>query len=173
MNIEPGKTYEYRLQVRMTNPNFGRTDAAAQVDTKSKELVAKDWYVLPQKLVVPTDLHLYAVDQRALDLKGIKGIGDDQGPAPPHRQEEAVLQIHKWVDYAHPRNRHDLPVGNWVIADRVVANRGEPIRRQRIEVPYWRTTQDRFTMASDRASEGFRPNPSLRVGLVITLPARR
>ncbi len=55
--IEEGRTYEYRLQVRMANPNYGRPDAAAGVDTKCKELAGGDWYVVPRRLTVPTDLH--------------------------------------------------------------------------------------------------------------------
>ena len=154
VTVEPGKTYEYRLQVRMANPNFGRTDAAASVDTKGKELAAKDWYVVPQKLAVPTDLHLYAVDQRALDLKGLRIIGDPQNTELPGRQEQAILQIHRWMDYVQLSNRTDRPVGDWVVAERVAVYRGEVIGRQRAEVPYWRTAQDRFTLASD-------PSPKL------------
>ena len=153
--VEPGKTYEYRLQVKMANPNFGRKDSASQGYASIKELPAAPWYVLPQKLIVPQDLYYYAVDQKALDANEPKAKDKDKDsgpklPTPPVKDGQTTLQIQKWVDYLHPKNRGlDMAIGDWVVAERVVATRGELIGRQRVEVPYWRYAQDRFTMASD------------------------
>ncbi len=75
--VEPGKTYEYRMKVRMANPNFGRKDVASQGIAADPELTPKEWYVLPKKLVVPSDLYFYAVDQAKLDQD--QGQGEEQG----------------------------------------------------------------------------------------------
>ncbi len=155
VTVEPGKTYEYRMQVRMANPNYHRTESASQTYADATELPTDSWYVLPQKLRVPNDLHYYAVDQKALDAKEPKPAAEPgkekepKLPSPPLQPNQTALQIHRWVDYLHPKNRIDLPVGDWVIAERAVVGRGEPIGPQRVEVPYWRTTQDRFTLATD------------------------
>jgi hypothetical protein len=65
-----------------------------------------------------------------------------------------VLQIHRWLDYLqNPKFSKDLPLGEWVIAEHVVATRGEYVGRdERVEVPYWRVLQDRFMLANDGAS---------------------
>ncbi len=152
--IEPGKTYEYRIKVRMANPNYERKDVASQGIAADPELTPKDWYVLPEapdgkepkKLVVPSDLYFYAVDQAKLD----KEKKTELKLQPVAAGTQTVLQIQKWVDYLQLKNRTELPVGDWVIAERVVATRGEPIGRQRVEVPYWRRAQDRYTMATDQ-----------------------
>ena len=158
VNVEPGKTYEYRMQVRMANPNYHRTESASQTYADATELPTNSWYVLPQKLTVPNDLYYYAVDQKELDAKAPKEPAEPgkekekelKLPALPVQPNQTVLQIHRWVDYLHPKSRAaDLAVGDWVIAERAVVTRGEPIGPQRVEVPYWRTTQDRFTMATD------------------------
>ena len=166
--VEPGQTYEYRLRVRMANPNYGRKDVASQGIAADKELnekpADKDWYVLPKKLTVSSDLYYYAVDQAKLDAKDPmkdkekdKEKDKDAPPPPPKlpvlpvkADTQTVLQIQKWVDYLPAKNRTELKLGDWVIAERVVATRGEPIGRQRVEVPYWRSQQDRFTMAADQ-----------------------
>ncbi len=153
MTIEPGKTYEYRIRVRMASLNSGSQNVGTTGGAESKELTAADWYVLPQRVAVPTDLNFYAVDQAALDAKAEGSEANPREsafPIEPVRSNQTVLQIQKWVDYLQLKNRTDLPVGDWVIAERVVATRGEPIGRQRVEVPYWRKNQDRFTMATER-----------------------
>ena len=144
LTIEPGKTYEYRIQVRMASLDSGRKDAGR------KELTAKDWYVLPQRVAVPTDMHVYAVDQAKLDA--------NKGPKLP---TQTVLQIHKWVDFLPLRKRNEVAVGDWVIAERVATTRGEPIGRQRAEVPYWRKWQDRFAMATDQPPPEFPDQPQV------------
>ena len=135
----------------MANPNYGRKDAKAPgVDTSSKDLAAKDWYVVPRRLTVPTDLHFYAVDQAKLD--GAPSEGETAPPSvQPMRADQTALQIHKWVDYLTVK-RSDVAIGDWVIAERVVATRGEPIGPQRVELPYWRRQQNRFTMLADRSA---------------------
>ena len=154
--VEPGKTYEYRLQVRMANPNRGRKDVIAPDGPEQPELTPRDWYVLPDKLTVPPDLYFYAVDQAALDaLDGKdKNLQGPREPKLPVQQVKAstqtVLQIQKWMDFLPLKNHAELAIGDWVIAERVVATRGEPIGRSRVEAPYWRKQQDRFTMAVDQ-----------------------
>jgi hypothetical protein len=160
-SVEPGKIYQYRVKVRMANPIFGRKDVASQGYSDVTELEAKEWYVIPQTLRVPQDLSFYAVDQKDIDAKAPadttkdKDKEKDKEKEPklaswflPAKEGQTILQIQKWVDALH-KGRTDLPVGDWVIAERVLATRGEPIGKQRVEVPYWRTTQDKFTMYSD------------------------
>jgi hypothetical protein len=146
--IQPGRVYQYRLQVRMANPNYGRKDVAAPDLARAKE-IESDWYEVPQKVVVSPELVYYAVDQQELDGdKNYRGI--HRGVYP--NKHRTVLQIHRWLEAfttpADPRN--PLPVGEWVIAERVLAHRGEYIGfDQRIEFPYWRTTQERFVVATE------------------------
>jgi hypothetical protein len=172
VTVEPGKTYEYRMQVRMGNPNFGRPDAASQSFAHLTELPAKDWYVLPEKVTVPQDLYYYAVDQAKLDAVAPKEPKDPNQPKEPKeaklpvqpiKENQTVLQIQKWLEVLKTK-REEQPIGEWVIAERVVATRGEPIGPQKVEVPYWRSTQDRFTMLVEGPQKGrFRGPPTVEV----------
>jgi hypothetical protein len=181
VTIKPGKTYEYRMQVRMGNPNYGRPDAATQGYAHLPELPPKDWYVLPEKVKAPTDLNYYAVnqvkvdaDQAKQDAKEIKEKDPTQPKEPPQPKEaklpvqpvkenQTVLQIQKWLEFQKIKGV-DEGIADWVIAERVVATRGEPIGPQKVEVPYWRKTQDRFTLASEGPSKrGRRAPPTVEV----------
>jgi hypothetical protein len=164
VTVEAGKTYEYRMQVRMGNPNKDRTDTASQAFAHQPELPAKDWYVLPDKVKVPLDVNYYAVDQAKLDAAAPKEPKDPSQPKEVKvpvqqvKENQTVLQIEKWLENLKTK-REEVFIGDWVIAERVVATRGEPIAPQKVEVPYWRKTQDRFTLASDGPSKSGRRLP--------------
>src|SRR5205823_1609647 len=70
-------------------------------------------------------------------------------------KDRTVLQIHRWLEaFTLPTDlRNPLPLGEWVVAERVLAHRGEYVGSpQRIEFPYWRTNQEQFVIASEPKS---------------------
>src|SRR5207237_4655742 len=86
---------------------------------RDKELES-DWAVVPQTVVVPPDSLIYAVDQAQLDKQRL--------PAP--NQNEAVVQIQRWVYEYRPDPKKDdtHPVGEWVVASRLLVRTGEYLR---------------------------------------------
>jgi hypothetical protein len=151
--VQPGRVYQYRLQVRMANPNYGRKDVAVPALAEGRE-IDSGWYEVPQKVVVSPDLLYYAVDQKELEgAKHYKGLNRDAWV----NKDRTALQIHCWLEgfFMHT-DRKMLSVGEWVVAERVIAYRGEYVGfDQRIEFPYWRTNQEQFVVAREELS--FRP----------------
>jgi hypothetical protein len=154
--VQPDRIYQYRLQVRMANPNYGRKDVAAP-DLAAVWEIHSDWYEVPQKVVVPPELVYYAVDQKELaGVNRYKGIHRDAWL----NKDRAALQIHRWLETFSPKldRTRELPVGEWVVAERVIAHRGEYVGfPQRIEFPYWRTTQEQFVLARETRAAGKAP----------------
>jgi hypothetical protein len=180
VTVEPGKIYQYRIQVRMGNPNLGREDVAAKSYAEQKELLSP-WYVIEQKAAVPPELQFYAVDQAKLDAEQPKPAPDAKDKPPPplysgdrsySKDSQTVLQIHRWIDYLHSAvNRNDLPLGEWVIAERVIATRGEYVGRPtKVEAPYWRKMQDRWLLAADPTPKGA-DKPTKAGGVTVPLAA--
>jgi hypothetical protein len=172
--VEPGVVYQYRLRVRMANPNYGRNKEVASLQyAQAKELPADDtkWYVVPDQVKVPPDLHYYAVDQ--LDLDGgrnkYKGINRDVSVT----KDRTALQLHRWLEGFAPKGSTEtMPVGEWVVAERVLINRGEYVGgRQRIEFPYWRPTQEQFVIATEPGAT--RRAPGVMVSFRPTRPDGR
>jgi hypothetical protein len=125
VTVEPGKSYHYRLRVRMANPNYLPPPAGSDTrppQTRPRELESA-WVIIPQTVVVPPDQFIYAVDQRDVEPK-LKGY---QTPPAPN---QVVLQIHRWVDeYSPTRNSKDIrKVGEWLVAARLLIERGEYIQ---------------------------------------------
>jgi hypothetical protein len=135
----------------MGNPLYGRTDVANPAWAQLEELPAKDWFEIPQTVAVPPELAYYAADQKELE-KNYKG--PTVGPMNP--ATDTVLQIHRWLDEVMIKGMGGDPwlIGEWAVADRVIASRGEYVDRTvRIELPVWSYQQNTFVIGTDHTNK--------------------
>jgi hypothetical protein len=158
VTIEPGKVYEYKLQVVMANPNYKRTkEAASPSYAQNPTLLGKE-YVVPTKVSVPPEQFIYAVDQKELDKGANKKYQGLTPYDPPDRDRYGhpvwtMLQVQKWVVDAG----QDRFLGEWCVADRLPGYLGEYVgREEKIEVPVWDLDQDKFVLAADANARGGR-----------------
>jgi hypothetical protein len=149
VTVQPGKTYEYRLQIIMANPNYGHKDVASVDYAKDTELVSP-WTT--KKIIVKVDdeLRYYAMDQAS-----------DRGS---QLKNGVMMQAHKWIKEIR---RNDVPgpvyIGEWAIAERFLVYKGEYVgREERAQVPYWHYEKEKFVLANDytgrRSKEGIDVN---------------
>jgi hypothetical protein len=151
-DVQPGKTYQYSIQVRMANPNFGKKglvafDSLAEV----KDLFSTPVYTEP--ITIPTEYFVYAFDlpgkqiDRDSKVKGSKGTEIDAATT-----EKTAIQIHEWAGSAR-EGAEDYKVADWIIAERLLFPRGEKLERKAVEVelPKWnkfKGTQGEFDLAA-------------------------
>jgi hypothetical protein len=149
VTVEPGKTYEYRVKVKIANPSFGKEELAVSAEAAADPvLVASQWRDVtrrvgeedvPLRVSVSDELRYYAVDEKV------------DRPLPAN-QERTPVQVHRWLEEVrvNPRdNSSVVPVGNWTILERLLLHRGEYIgRSEEVEVPVWKSTLDNFTLAA-------------------------
>lgn len=154
----PGKTYEYDIQVRMANPNFGK-DAAeiAFADlARFEELPPSDW-VTTKPITIPSEYRLYAIDEQPAPDPTL--IFDPKKPTPKsdfvaakeykEHQDKTTFQIHQWIEDARdPDNAGPkFVIGDWAIAERIWVRRGETIGHQAlVKVPNWQKKYESFEM---------------------------
>jgi hypothetical protein len=151
VTIKPGNIYEYRVQVRMANPNFGRTDVASPKYDKDEELESSDWFIIPDKVVVPPEMVYYVVDQMEVDGGPRKYQAPNRNLQSVKQDHQVAFQIHRWLENAAPPDKPQeyIPVGEWVVAERLIVGRGEYIGRTlRVEVPIWKDTQENYVIQS-------------------------
>jgi hypothetical protein len=145
VNVEPGYTYQYRIKVRMLNPNYERKkDVAYAKLAKDKQLKAAEWAPTPPVSVpMPSDSTFYVVDQK-------KESGAPLPGAPADR-ERTPIQIHRWIDYmeTNPDNPNTKQgFGEWSILERQLFQRGDYLRvRHESEVPVWDTLKEDYLIA--------------------------
>lgn len=131
VDIQPGETYEYRVQIRMGNPNYKRTkDVASPTYADGAELVS-EWSKVPIVVTLPEEQSCYLVDQRKEDDKSFKGLTSEDS------KRQVPMQIHKWFQNTGAETQN-LSVGDWAVAERVSVLRGEFIGRKIIaKIPLW------------------------------------
>jgi hypothetical protein len=156
VTVQPGKTYEYRVKIKITNPAYGKDELAVSKEAAAEPvLVAEEWKDVtrrvgeeeaPLRVTIDNELMYYAVDEK-LDQRVL-----------PVNSERAAVQIHRWLEEVrvNPSDKNSVvPVGEWSILERLLVHRGEYIGRQEeVDVPVWRTTKDAWALAghSDEAS---------------------
>jgi hypothetical protein len=161
-SIEPGKSYEYRVRVRMANPNFGKkARVEKEAFAEPKELLGP-WARVPGKVALDPEQHYYVVDAKALDPKF---PGRAAGP------DEVALQIHRWVAVAEvtppgPEDIRFYPVGCWLVAERFLVSRGAHVGgRHSIRLPVWSPDQRQYIEEERGGAAGvpvdFSPNKRL------------
>jgi hypothetical protein len=148
-SVQPGATYQYRVQVLMANPLFGKEDlAVAKNLTEKKEIVGK-WSQPTPNIVIPRDLHFYVVDEKPEAPK------QPGSPPPPVARNptpnQVVMQAHRWLDWIllNPAQKaSETAVGDWTICQRFLATRGEYVGTAlETDIPVWWPTLEEFVMA--------------------------
>jgi hypothetical protein len=167
VEVQPGHSYEYAIVIRLENPNFGKKkEVADEADAEVKELLSNYNYIA--KVTVPYDVRWYAVDQRALNptryaKSGEHMVGADwQAIRTP--DTTVAVQIHRWVDRAKStKNRDPIPLGAWLVAERLFLHRGEYIGRDvEVDVPAWNQKAEEFRIPSKKLTGGrrkYEPTP--------------
>lgn len=149
VTVRPGFTYQYRIKVRMANPNFGKTDKVAyeSLATEKPELESPAWgpvdpqtrKLAPISVTISQELFHYAVVPDTRFLKDKPGW--------------MQVQVHRWVETTRPMAgvRESFQVGEWAIANLAV-RRGEYVgRTEMVEMPIWMEDRDRFDFPTPQA----------------------
>lgn len=140
VQIEPGKTYEYQVQVKMGNPLYGKNDQAISKKlTENKEIIG-EWTPVTKRLHVPVegDFYFYEDPQRSRMVA-----------ANPDR---VWTQVHRWFDWVpvNPSSPREsiTAIGDWGIAEQSPVTRGEYIGRwEEVELPVWNAKAEEFVLA--------------------------
>src|SRR5262249_47257267 len=129
--VEPGYTYQYRVRIRMLNPNYQKRNVATKSMSKIPELSAKEWTTL-DPVEIPPDAYWCVTEDR-------------------RDPEKATVQIQRWLDYVAPDPKNPGfkgSVAEWTILEKTPAYRGEYIGGiHRVKVPVWKMEQAKYELA--------------------------
>jgi hypothetical protein len=128
--VQPGFSYEYRVRVKMANPNYKQEKLVAYPSlAKDKELYG-EWTTVPA-VAVPYDTFWYVLDDK------------------PDR-ERATIQVHRWIDVLDVSRDRRISVGDWSIDPKAAAYRGEYLGRPVLtKVPTWDKVAEMYEIARD------------------------
>jgi len=142
VTVAAGHAYEYRVQVRLVNPNFGKKARVEQESLAEPKELLGAWTRVPGTVALGPDLLYYAVDAKRFDLRF---------PGPAADREEVAFQVHGWMahyELTRGTKTDFYPVGAWVVAERMLVRRGEHVGgKQKIKLPFWAPEQSRYIVA--------------------------
>src|SRR5262249_45762494 len=140
--VEPGKTYEYRFKIKLTNPNKDKAKEVAYKELADKPFVESNWIELKQRIIIPPDFRYFAIDVKELtpaDMphKGAEATIYKTGAYHFPPEGAVAMQLQRWVDWCDLTG-HKEPVGDWAIAEQVFFKRGEFVGgSHNIQMPVW------------------------------------
>jgi hypothetical protein len=138
VDMEPG-IYQYRIKVRMANPNFGQPPELLQHSGLAgpKELHS-DWVETQRFLVPVEDFQFYITNQE--NPKNF--VSKMRGVETKHSDKMVPFQVQRFVDKLEQGGKggtQEYFVADWVIAERLLVARGEPIgHKAEVEVAVWK-----------------------------------
>ncbi|MBX3398465.1 MAG: hypothetical protein KF873_06970 [Gemmataceae bacterium] len=154
VHVFQGHTYEYRIRVKMKNPNYGLKVPAISKESDANDSVLFGPWVsiadqrgVPLSVTVPADSNTYLVDpvEYASKIRDkfrepqVQQLLDNQNGRLP------VVQVQQWLHKVMIENSEE-PIGTWIVADLPV-NRGEFIgRKQLITLPLWSSQKVKYIL---------------------------
>jgi len=144
IDVQPGFTYAYSVQVHLANPFYGLKNAESQEWSKQFLLKASPLCYTPL-ITIPGEFFFYAVDQKEVHEKG-KALASEVPYGNDHDkmdQDKVAVQIHRWLE-APPDMIRNQPhaIGDWAIAERLLVRRGDQIGK-RLEFNAKKEAKDR------------------------------
>ncbi len=150
--LKPGMTYEYRIQIRVVNPNHGKDkkELAYPSLADPEELTSPWWPKEGSKqtirATIEPEFYYYGteLDDKARQMK------EKMDPNLVNNKEVTYLQAHRWLERVrvNPNSASPpMPVGDWSVCD-IPVRRGEYIRRtEPVDLPIWSPTGQAFRLA--------------------------
>lgn len=141
-DVEPGRTYEYRLRLRMLNPNFGLDKYVANPEfaKETYRVLYSKWVQLKESITVPAESFLYAFDTKTYreQTEAAYAGNKDLLKRLQLQDNQAVVQMATWTEQVKTDTGGKRePVGAWVVAE-VPVGRGEYVgRKQYVKLPLW------------------------------------
>src|SRR5262249_23757490 len=91
-----------------------------------------------------------------------------KGKTPVPSSSEVALQLHRWFDRVEVKNQGSIRLGDWLVAERVLAQRGEFLKWDvEAQVPKWVEGEKTFKLATTPASRNQRKKDSILVEFAV------
>lgn len=160
-DVRDGLVHEYRMRVKLKNPNFGKKDLVSKAsDADNEELppLEEHWYEFKQKVSAPQGGYQYVTDPTP--------PGKTAYPLPQPKDGQAVMQFQRWYEYLDVTEKLREPIGDWVQSELLVT-RGQYVGGKAFSpLPFWSSVDNMFVLREipgEKAVKGKEP----RKGVVL------
>ncbi|HSQ56809.1 MAG TPA: hypothetical protein VLM40_13795, partial [Gemmata sp.] len=150
VDVKPGYTYEYRIRLKMKNPNLGQEKLVSNPAYAKEKILYSPWTQLAGSFTIPTEEFTYAVDPATYRSKIEKEYSEGKDRELRERLQvkdnQAVIEICRWLEEVSIGSGTREPVGSWVVAN-IPTGRGELIgRKQYVKLPLWSAKINQYAL---------------------------
>ncbi len=152
-DVKPGRTYEYRVRLRMANPNYLQDKLVANPEfaKETYKMLYSKWLQLDVSITVPAESFLYAYDTKAYREQTAKDYAAADQKELLNRLQikdnQAVVQMATWMEQVRTdAGTKREPVGSWVVTE-IPVGRAEYIgRKQYVKLPLWSSETQQYLL---------------------------
>jgi hypothetical protein len=170
VDVEPGKAYKYRFKLRLANPNYEQSTKVVinSEFAKAREFETPDWAVT-ETISIPRDYFFYVANYAMIKnqpkLVSIAGPpGGNSRETLPH--DKVAFQIHTFIDSFTDDELVKHQVSDWLVAERVLVGRGEPVgRKVEVEVIKWNKYKNMFEISYNSKTDKKLEKAGLKKGI--------
>jgi hypothetical protein len=159
VDVEPGKSYKYRIKLRIANPNYKQSTKVVLNSefAKAKEFETPVW-VVTKTVDVPQEYFFYAINQEKGFITRAAGKNAiDREVTTLATHDKVAFQIHKFIDDT-AEDGTKRQVSGWVVCERLLVTRGEAVGRDKVgektsntvdvELVIWNKTKNMFELGT-------------------------
>ncbi|VTS10754.1 unnamed protein product [Gemmata obscuriglobus UQM 2246] len=139
-DVQPGRTYQYRVRLKMQNPNYQQDKLVADPASAKVQVLYSKWKQLDRPITVPPESFLYAYDTKAYrENTETEYAGQKELLKRLQLQDhQAVVQMASWMEQVRTESGGKRePVGAWVMAEMPVGRCEYIGRKQFVKLPLW------------------------------------
>jgi hypothetical protein len=136
------------VRLKLKNPNFGQEKLVSNPAYAKDELIYSPWTQLQGAITIPDEEYTFAVDPAVYREKVEEEFKDsDQLKRKLQvKDDQAVIEIARWMEEVPIGSGTREPVGAWVVAD-VPTGRGEIVgRKHYVKLPLWSAVNSQYIL---------------------------
>jgi len=158
-NIQTNRIYQYRIQVKIQNPNWGFPETVQKNTMAEQEILYGPFTEVTVEVPAGNGTKREIASVKVPDEKFIYAV-DFPSDKKPSREGEAMLQVQEWREQIRSEGGRKEPVGDWIIAEFPVM-RGEYVgNRQLVKLPVWDSAANAYLLRD--INSVFQKNPPKR-----------
>jgi hypothetical protein len=142
VDIRPGYGYEYQVQIRATNPNFGQRDKVSTPKQAEEKELESEPVTVTFKSPGNDKATVTRVSEERYAYAAVNIEKNDTT-----KPDNVRLQVHDWMEFVRTdRSRTNAyePIGDWIVEDVQVPRGQFVIATKFVKVPVWSPTKNAF-----------------------------
>jgi len=144
-DIQPGLSYEYRIRLRMVNPNYNYPQYVSNPADAKEQILFSPWVSLGPPATMPRESFLYSYDYTRYYTETAENFKKQSNALRmlQVKPNQAVVQQVKWLESIRMDGKQE-PIGGWVVGATPVGRGNYIGKKTYVKIPLWSSAQNEY-----------------------------